>query len=82
MKLKQFLKPEWRKIVLYAILLFLSLSGHNFLLKYNFLLWILSVIDAVNTYTIIITICIYNYLLSCLVIYLIVWIYDKVRKKK
>jgi membrane protein implicated in regulation of membrane protease activity len=86
MNWKQFLKPDWRKMVLFVILLILSLLyewpctrssvcrglifsyATKFFLSDNYdILWVQFVLNIVIWY-----------LLSCL----IVWIYDKFRKRK
>jgi hypothetical protein len=110
MNLKQFLKPDWRKIVIFVIIIFFSLfdvfiyekygksstiieglcithefGGTECEYKLNPLFWISFNIEIngegelylkilTNTYLISL---IYWYLLSCL----IVWIYDKFRKR-
>jgi hypothetical protein len=88
MTLKQFLKPDWRKIGLFIIFAFLSplsfiygtcLGARCFIFPWTTLhiilnffmaLWFLGAL-------VIVIMGLYWYLLSCL----IVWIYDKVKKK-
>ncbi|OGI12694.1 hypothetical protein A3K64_03930 [Candidatus Micrarchaeota archaeon RBG_16_36_9] len=99
MTFKQFLKPDWRKIVIFVIFLIVSLffafytdisdnisdifSPLLFVLIFPWYLFLglISFISLSSVYLFFISfipVIIYQYLLSCL----IVWIYDKLRKRK
>ena len=88
MTLKQFMKPNWRKIVITVILFIISTAYVSFLgldapYLYGFPLPVYQLGGWPSGYTGfiylgIIVDFIFYYLLSCL----IVWIYDKFRKKK
>jgi predicted membrane protein len=95
--LKQFLKPDWRKIVLFVVLIIiLPIFPQNLcqdtvcLIPIPFSIILAAFIntsiknginyftDPFGNFIIIIIVFIIEFLLSCL----IVWIYDKFRKKK
>ncbi|OGI11931.1 hypothetical protein A3K64_00460 [Candidatus Micrarchaeota archaeon RBG_16_36_9] len=95
MKIKQFLKPDWRKIVLFVLmLLFVPIPisfqlllptplGINIFAKnHSWIMFIYSLgfTSRISAYDelILISLPIIYYLFSCF----IVWIYDKVKKKK
>jgi hypothetical protein len=101
MNIKQFLKPNWRKILL-SLILFLSIfyaidfifSNSFGVLSFIVLLFFISIFyvsknpsnhenyvspeSLIDLISFIIISLIISYLLSCL----IVWVYDKVKKKK
>ena len=87
MKLKQFLKPDWRKIVIFAILLFITYIGlysvglgtFSFSQLIFFIIIPFAFFNLPFSFPVFLLFWfVYQYLLSCL----IVWIYDKFRKVK
>ncbi len=85
MNWKQFLKPDRRKIITIIILLILLALTIPFIMYYSPLMFtiipmliIFPIFFDVNNYSKIILLIAYWYLLSCL----IVWVYDKLFRKK
>ena len=93
MKIKQFLKPDWRKFLLFAIFLFSAfylLLGsapyvppeyrglYYYVVEFFYMFLAFPIFFVIWSDTLILIIeVIYLYLLSCL----IVWIYDKYKKE-